>query len=88
MGPLFVCPEMLTGGAERQWVTLITALAERGHEPALLTLSRRRAAVRRAGRRREFPPTARGSAAAPTRSGCGARCASPAAARAWWSAAT
>jgi len=39
MGPLFVCPEMLTGGAERQWVTLITALAERGHEPALLTLT-------------------------------------------------
>jgi glycosyltransferase involved in cell wall biosynthesis len=39
VGPLFVCPEMLTGGAERQWVTLITALAERGHDPALLTLS-------------------------------------------------
>lgn len=39
MGPLFVCPEMLTGGAERQWVTLISALAERGHEPALLTLT-------------------------------------------------
>jgi glycosyltransferase involved in cell wall biosynthesis len=39
MGPLFVCPEMLTGGAERQWVTLIGGLAQRGHEPALLTLS-------------------------------------------------
>lgn len=39
MGPLFVCPEMATGGAERQWVTLIGELAARGHEPALLTLS-------------------------------------------------
>lgn len=39
MGPLFVCPDMRTGGAERQWVTLICALAERGHRPALLTLA-------------------------------------------------
>jgi len=39
VGPLFVCPEMLSGGAERQWVTLIRALAARGHRPALLTLS-------------------------------------------------
>ncbi len=30
---------MFTGGAERQWVELITGLAERGHSPALLTLS-------------------------------------------------
>jgi len=39
MGPLFVCPDMRTGGAERQWTTLICALAERGHRPALLTLA-------------------------------------------------
>lgn len=39
MGPLFVCPDMRRGGAERQWATLICALAERGHRPALLTLA-------------------------------------------------
>ena len=39
MGPLFVCPDMRRGGAERQWATLICALAERGHRPALLTLT-------------------------------------------------
>jgi glycosyltransferase involved in cell wall biosynthesis len=36
---LFVGPDMSTGGAQRQWVTLIPALAERGHTPALLTLT-------------------------------------------------
>ncbi len=39
MGPLFVGPDMRMGGAERQWATLICALAERGHRPALLTLA-------------------------------------------------
>ena len=39
MGPLFVCPDMRSGGAERQWATLICALAERGHRPSLLTLA-------------------------------------------------
>jgi len=37
--PLFVGPDMGTGGAERQWATLICALADRGHRPALLTLA-------------------------------------------------
>jgi glycosyltransferase involved in cell wall biosynthesis len=35
---LFVCSELRTGGAERQWRILIPALAERGFEVRLLTL--------------------------------------------------
>ena len=41
MRALFVCPDMGTGGAERQWATLITELAARGVEPRLLTLAGR-----------------------------------------------
>jgi glycosyltransferase involved in cell wall biosynthesis len=36
---LFVCPDMGWGGAQRQWATLITGLAEHGARPKLLALS-------------------------------------------------
>lgn len=36
---LFVAADMHRGGAERQWTTLIPALAERGHEVRLLCLN-------------------------------------------------
>lgn len=39
MRPLFVCPALGTGGAERSWALLIRALSRRGDEPALLTLN-------------------------------------------------
>jgi glycosyltransferase involved in cell wall biosynthesis len=35
---LFVCPDMHRGGAERQWATLIPALAQRGAEVRLVCL--------------------------------------------------
>lgn len=52
MRPLFVCPALGVGGAERHWAALLPALAERGAEPSLLTLSDRGAlfdGVRAAG---------------------------------------
>jgi glycosyltransferase involved in cell wall biosynthesis len=39
MRPLFVCPDMTTGGAQRHWAILIRALAERNVRAALLTLA-------------------------------------------------
>ena len=36
---LFVCPDMRTGGAERQWATLIPALRERGAEAIGISIS-------------------------------------------------
>jgi glycosyltransferase involved in cell wall biosynthesis len=36
---LFVCPDMRTGGAERQWATLIPALRERGADARVLCLA-------------------------------------------------
>jgi glycosyltransferase involved in cell wall biosynthesis len=38
---LFVCPDMRWGGAERHWATLIVALAERGVDVKLVSLSDR-----------------------------------------------
>jgi glycosyltransferase involved in cell wall biosynthesis len=38
---LFVCPDMVTGGAERHWATLIRELAGRGAAVKLLTLAGR-----------------------------------------------
>ena len=39
MRVLFVCPDMRTGGAERQWATLIPALARRGARVHVLCLA-------------------------------------------------
>ena len=36
---LFVCPDMRTGGAERQWATLVPELHDRGVEVAVVCLS-------------------------------------------------
>jgi glycosyltransferase involved in cell wall biosynthesis len=38
---LFVCPDMVIGGAERHWATLIPALAERGADVKLVALAGR-----------------------------------------------
>jgi glycosyltransferase involved in cell wall biosynthesis len=36
---LLICPDMKTGGAQRNWISLAQALRQRGHEPLVLCLA-------------------------------------------------
>ena len=87
MRALFVCPDMRTGGAERHWVTLITALARAGLGVHVLCLTEEGALF--GALDRGVPATCLHDARAhrPCAAGAARWPSAPDPGRTWWSAA-